>query len=266
VVWLKIDILKSMNKRILIRISVCLLILSALRWVFFGPSSRLNVVESTIQSESEGNNVVGLSPIFNVNHDLVGSVALKESEPPEVEGITNTYSFSSNHVVTRVVIPNPEFKIFGTPKFESLAKTQFERLTINSKYIVDTNLYELREVFRDFPAAMNSQFLYSGIYQTAITTCTLREVRQFIFNTRYQAMRDLEEANTITDAAERESKIERIKAMSSAQLELYESMRQETLEDGRQNLIKLYGELPKPIFQRLLGIELRLPMGRLSYP
>ena len=83
-VWLKIDILKSMNKRILIRISVCLLILSALRWVFFGPSSRLNVIESTIQSESQGNNAVGLSPIFNVNHDLVGSVALNESEPPEV--------------------------------------------------------------------------------------------------------------------------------------------------------------------------------------
>jgi hypothetical protein len=113
---------------------------------------------------------------------------------------------------------------------------------------------------------MNSQFLYSGIYQVAVTTCTLEEVRQLIFNTRYQAMRDLEEVNTITDASERESKIERIKALSSAQLELYESIHQETLEDGRQNLIKLYGELPKPIFQRLLGIELRLPMGRLPYP
>jgi hypothetical protein len=79
-------------------------------------------------------------------------------------------------------------------------------------------------------------------------------------------MRDLDEANTITDAAERESKIERVKALAGAQLELYRSIQQETLEDGRQNLIKLYGELPKPIFQRLLGIELRLPMGRLSYP
>ena len=255
-----------MNKRLLIIVGVCLLILLVWRCVFFEPSSRLSVIEPSIQLESQGDNVFGLSPISKVDNDFVGSVAPTEFNPPEVEGITNTYSFSSNHVVTRVVIPNPEFKIFGSPKFESLAKTEFENLTINSKYIVDTNLYELREVFRDFPAAMNSQFLYSGIYQTAITTCTLREVRQFIFNTRYQAMRDLEEANTITDAAERESKIERIKAMSSAQLELYESMRQETLEDGRQNLIKLYGELPKPIFQRLLGIELRLPMGRLPYP
>jgi hypothetical protein len=76
----------------------------------------------------------------------------------------------------------------------------------------------------------------------------------------------LEEANAITDAAERESKIQRIKALSDAQLEFYKSMRQETLEDGRQNLIKLYGELPKPIFQRLLGIELRNAMGRLPYP
>jgi hypothetical protein len=79
-------------------------------------------------------------------------------------------------------------------------------------------------------------------------------------------MRDLDEANTITDAAERESKIEQIKALAGGQLELYKSIQQETLEDGRQNLIKLYGELPKPIFQRLLGIELRLPMGRLPYP
>jgi len=79
-------------------------------------------------------------------------------------------------------------------------------------------------------------------------------------------MRDLEEANTISNAAERESKIQLIKALSDAQLKLYESMRQETLEDGRKNLTKLYGELPKPIFQRLLGIELRNAMGRLPYP
>ena len=255
-----------MDKRFLIGVVVCVLVFFAGWWWGFESPIRLGVVESTIQNESQSNTAVTLSRITKVDSELAGSVASVESNPSEVEGITNTYIFSSNHVVTRVVIPNPEFKIFGTPQFEALAKTQFENLTINSKYLVDTNLYELKEVFKDFPAAMNSRFLYSGIYQVAVTTCTLEEVRQLIFNTRYQAMRDLDEANTITDAAERESKIERIKAMSSAQLELYESMRQETLEDGRQNLIKLYGELPKPIFQRLLGIELRLPMGRLSYP
>ena len=255
-----------MNKRVLIGVVVCVLIFFAgWRWGFESPI-RLGVVESTIQNESHSNTAVTLSRIAKVDSELAGSVASVESNPSEVEGITNTYIFSSNHVVTRVVIPNPEFKIFGTPQFEALAKTQFENLTINSKYLVDTNLYELKEVFKDFPAAMNSQFLYSGIYQVAVTTCTLEEVRQLIFNTRYQAMRDLDEANTITDAAERESKIERVKALAGAQLELYRSIQQETLEDGRQNLIKLYGELPKPIFQRLLGIELRLPMGRLPYP
>ena len=255
-----------MNKRFLIGVVVCVLVFFAgWRWGFESPI-RLGVVESTIQNESQSNTAVTLSRIAKVDSELAGSVASVESNPSEVEGITNTYIFSSNHVVTRVVIPNPEFKIFGTPQFEALAKTQFENLTINSKYLVDTNLYELKEVFKDFPAAMNSHFLYSGIYQVAVTTCTLEEVRQLIFNTRYQAMRDLDEANTITDAAERESKIERIKALAGAQLELYKSIQQETLEDGRQNLIKLYGELPKPIFQRLLGIELRLPMGRLSYP
>ena len=79
-------------------------------------------------------------------------------------------------------------------------------------------------------------------------------------------MRDLEEANTITDKAEREPKIQLIKALSDAQLELYKSVLQETLEDGRKNLIKLYGELPKPIFQRLMGVEIRNAMGRLPYP
>ena len=131
---------------------------------------------------------------------------------------------------------------------------------------MDTNLYELKEVFNDFPAAVNSRLIYSGIYQAASTTCTLREVRQLIFNTRYQAMRDLEEANAIADKAEREPKIQLIKAFSDAQLELYKSVLQETLEDGRKNLIKLYGELPKPIFQRLMGVEIRNAMGRLPYP
>ena len=265
-VWLNLKFLKSMNKRLLIIVGVCLLILLVWRWVFFEPASRLSVIEPSIQSESQGGNVFGLSPISKVDNDLVGSVAPTESNPPEVEGITNTYSFSSNHVVTRVVIPNPEFKIFGSPKFESLAKTEFENLTINSKYIVDTNLYELKEVFNDFPATVNSRLLYSGIYQAASTTCTLREVRQLIFNTRYRAMRDLEEANTIADKVDRESKIQLIKALSDAQVDLYKSVREETLEDGRKKLIKLYGELPKPIFQRILGIELRLPMGRLPYP
>jgi hypothetical protein len=79
-------------------------------------------------------------------------------------------------------------------------------------------------------------------------------------------MRDLEEANTIADKVDRESKIQLIKALSDAQVDLYKSVREETLEDGRKKLIKLYGELPKPIFQRILGIELRLPMGRLPYP
>ena len=255
-----------MNKRFLIGVVVCVLIFFAgWRWGFESPI-RLDVVESTIQNESQSNAAVVLSRIAKVDSELVGAVASVESNHSEVEGITNTYNFSSNHVVTRIVIPNNEFQIFGTPQFESLAKTRFESLTINSKYLVDTNLYELKDVFEDFPAAMSSQFLYSGIYQVAVTTCTLEEVRQLIFNTRYQAMRDLDEANTITDAAERESKIERVKALAGAQLELYRSIQQETLEDGRQNLIKLYGELPKPIFQRLLGIELRLPMGRLPYP
>ena len=255
-----------MNKRVLIGVSVCVLIFFACRRFAFESPRRLDVIESAIQTEGRSNNAVALSRIANVDSELVGSLGSVESNPPEVKGVTNTYGFSSNHVVTRIVIPNPEFEIFGTPKFESLAKAQFESLTINSKYMVDTNLYELKEVFNDFPAAMNSQLLYSGIYQAAITTCTLREVRQLIFNTRYQAMRDLEEANAITDQAEKESKIQRIKALSDAQLELYKSIRQETLEDGRQNLIKLYGELPKPIFQRLLGIELRNAMGRLPYP
>ena len=255
-----------MNKRVLIGVFVCVLIFFACRWWGFESPSRLEVLESTIETESQSNTTVALSRVAKIDSELVGSVGSVESNPPEVEGVTNTYSFSSNHVATRIVIPNPEFKIFGTPKFESLAKAQFESLTINSKYMVDTNLYELKEVFKDFPAAMNSQLLYSGIYQTTVTTCTLGEVRQFIFNTRYQAMRDLEEANTITDAAERESKIQRIKALSDAQLEFYKSMRQETLEDGRKNLIKLYGELPKPIFQRLMGIQIRNAMGRLPYP
>jgi hypothetical protein len=252
-----------MNKRVLIGMFVCVLIFFACRRFIFESPRRLDGIESAIQTESRSTNAVALSRIAKVDSELVGSV---ESNLLEVNGITNTYSFSSNHVVTRIVIPNPEFEIFGTPKFESLAKAQFESLTINSKYMVDTNLYELKEVFNDFPAAMNSQLLYSGIYQTAITTCTLREVRQLIFNTRYQATRDLEEANAIADQAEKESKIQRIKALSDAQLELYKSIQQETLEDGRQNLIKLYGELPKPIFQRLLGIELRNAMGRLPYP
>ena len=252
-----------MNKRVLIGVCVCVLIFFACRWWDFKSPSRQERLESTIKTESPSNTAVALSRVSKVDSELVDSL---ESNHPEVEGVTNTYVFSSNHVVTQVVFPNPEFKIFGTPKFESLARNEFENLTINSKYRVDTNLYELKEVFNDFPAAVNSRLIYSGIYQAASTTCTLREVRQLIFNTRYQAMRDLEEANTITDKAEREPKIQLIKALSDAQLELYKSVLQETLEDGRKNLIKLYGELPKPIFQRLMGVEIRNAMGRLPYP
>jgi flagellin-specific chaperone FliS len=116
------------------------------------------------------------------------------------------------------------------------------------------------------PLAKDSQYFFSGLYQVAVTTCTLQEIRELTFNTRYQAVRDLEEANRISDVDERDSKVQRIKDIAEAQLTLYSSIRQETLEDCRQNLTRLYGDLPKPIFQRLLSVELRKPMGRLPYP
>jgi hypothetical protein len=243
-----------------------LLVLIARRqWIIERPN-RNNIVEMASSLGVQSNHAPLLSRIAKVDMDLFPHGGPSENHPGKIEGITNTYNFSSNHVVTRVVIPNPEFKIFGTPEFESLAKAQFEKLTIKSKYIVDPNLFELKAVLEDFPAAKDSQLLYSGIYQSAITTSTLAEVRQLIFNTRYRAVRDLEEANAIIDVAERESKIQQIREMAGAQITLYKEIQQETLDDARKNLIKLYGDLPKPIFQRLLSIELRQPMGRLPYP
>lgn len=204
--------------------------------------------------------------ISNIDKELANMGVSHESKEAHVEGDTNHYVFSSNHVATRIVVPNPEFKNFGTPKFESLARSQFDDLTVNSKYLVDPNLYELKEVLEDFPLAKDSQYFFSGLYQVAVTTCTLQEIRELTFNTRYQAVRDLEEANRISDVGERDSKVQRIKDIAEAQLTLYSSIRQETLEDCRQNLTRLYGDLPKPIFQRLLSVELRKPMGRLPYP
>jgi hypothetical protein len=58
-----------MNKRLLIIVGVCLLILLVWRWVFFEPSSRLSVIEPSIQLESQGDNVFGLSPISKVDND-----------------------------------------------------------------------------------------------------------------------------------------------------------------------------------------------------
>lgn len=255
-----------MHRRFLVGFFVFVLVFFAwFRWRV-GPPSGVGDVESAIQTTSQSNNALILSRIAKFERISTNSIAPAESSISEVEGVTNTYIFSSNHVVTRIVTPNPESKIFGTPEYESLAKNLFDSLTVNSRYIVDTNLYELKEVFEDLPSAISSGFLYSGIYQVAITTCTLREVRQAIFNTRYRAIRELDEANSIKNLAERDSKIQQIMEIAGAQLELYKSIQQEALEDGRQNLNKLYGEVPKSIFQRLLSIELRQPMGRLEYP
>ena len=183
------------------------------------------------------------------------------SEESESGVITNVYQFPSGKLITEVVLPNPRTPLLGSVDYEILAEQDFIKSAS-----VETNLIEIKEIFEDFPLARKSQYLYSGIREAYVLRAKLYRLQDS--ELLLTAQQDVVEKEiwSVSDPVERELKSK----------EVYNRIHEESLKNWlemadsqnrfKQRMERLYGEFPKPIFQRLMSIEISGEPGELIDP
>ena len=183
------------------------------------------------------------------------------SEESESGAITNVYQFPSGKLITEVVLPNPKTPRLGSVDYEILA----EQYYLESAAI-ETNLVEIKEIFDDFSLAKKSQYLYPGIREAYVLMAKLYRLQDS--ELLISAQQDVVEKEiwSVSDPAERELKSK----------EVYNRVHEEMLKNWldtvdapnrfKQRMERLYGEFPKPIFQRLMSIEITAEPKELVNP
>ena len=192
---------------------------------------------------------------------LVGTGPMLISEESESGGITNVYQFPSGKLITEVVLPNPKTPLLGSADYEMLAEQDYIKSAS-----VETNLLAIKEIFEEFSAAKKSQYLYSGIREAYVLRAKLYRLEDSGF--LISAQQDIVEKEiwSVSDPVERELKTK----------EVYNRVHEEALKiwlemaDApnrfKQRMERLYGEFPKPIFQRLMSVEITAEPEELVNP
>jgi hypothetical protein len=192
---------------------------------------------------------------------LAGTGPMLISEESESGVITNVYQFPSGKLITEVVLPNPKTPLLGSVDYEILAEQDFIKSAS-----VETNLIEIKEIFEDFPLARKSQYLYSGIREAYVLRAKQYRLQDSeLLLTAQQGVVE-KEIWSVSDPVERELKSK----------EVYNRIHEESLKNWlemadsqnrfKQRMERLYGEFPKPIFQRFMSIEISGEPGELIDP
>lgn len=224
--------------------------------------------QTDLKTSSFGGELIGSAPtnhlinIETVNSNLrsrrietlgflAGIGPMLISEEFESGIITNVYQFPSGKLITEVVLPNPKTPRLGSADYEILAKRDYIK-----SVGVETNLVEIKEIFEEFPLAKKSQYLYSGIREAYVLRAKLYRLQDS--ELLLTAQQDVVEKEiwSVSDPVERELKTK----------EVYNRVHEESLKNRlemadapnrfKQRMERLYGEFPKPIFQRLMSIEI----------
>jgi hypothetical protein len=192
---------------------------------------------------------------------LAGIGPMLISEEFESGVITNVYQFPSGKLITEVVLPNPKTPRLGSVEYEMLAEQDYIKSAA-----MQTNLLEIKEIFEEFSLAKKSQYLYSGIREAYVLMAKLYRLEDSGF--LISAEQDIVEKEiwSVSDPVERELKTK----------EVYNRVHEEALKiwlemaDApnrfKQRMERLYGEFPKPIFQRLMSVEITAEPEELVNP
>jgi len=143
---------------------------------------------------------------------------------------TNVYSIGDNLMVTKVVEYRTN-KYWNTQEWEEFSRFKVEQ-QIRHLY---PELAQVVEILHELPAVRRSNRLYSGVYSI---TFTMENIRN-----RIESYLTYEEWNK-----------EDQDWLQSERFD-YQKEIQAMLERERQVLIDLYGEMPLPVFQRIMAIE-----------
>lgn len=184
------------------------------------------------------------------------------SEESDSGIITNTYVLSPTKFIVRVVNPHPMDQRLGSSDYETAAKADFER-----HVAAETNLLEIKAILEDFPTATASQRLYSGIREAYATRARMRQLRRERFRNTDRANRLAQEAynDSLTDAQRQKLNDEATNLSEEGTTMLMLDYR-DAGERLKQRLTRLYGEFPKPVYQRLMFIEIYEPAEPLPAP
>jgi hypothetical protein len=164
-------------------------------------------------------------------------------------------------LITEVVLPNPKTPRLGSTDYEILAEQDYIKSVGE-----ETNLLEIKEIFEEFPLANKSQYLYSGIREAYVLRAKLYRLQDS--ELLLTAQQDVVEKEiwSVSDPVERELKTK----------EVYNRVHEESLKNRlemaeapnrfKQRMERLYGEFPKPIFQRLMSLEITTEPKELVNP
>jgi hypothetical protein len=143
---------------------------------------------------------------------------------------TNVYSIGDRFMVTNVFEYRTN-KYWNTQEWEEFSRFKVEQ-QIKHLY---PELAQVIEILQELPAVRRSNRLYSGVYSLTFTMDNIRS--------RIESYLMYEEWNK-----------EDQDWLQSERFD-YQKEIQVMLERERQVLIDLYGEMPLPIFQRIMAIE-----------
>jgi len=194
---------------------------------------------------------------------IAGRGPMLISEESDSGMITNTYVLSPTKFIVRVVNPHPMDQRLGSSDYETAAKADFER-----HVATETNLLEIKAILEDFPTATASQRLYSGIREAYVARARMRQLRDERYRNSDRGNRLANEAlgsDSLTDAQRQKLNDEATRLSEEGTTMLMLDYR-DVGERLKQRLSRLYGELPKAVYQRLMSIEIYEPAEPLPAP
>ena len=183
------------------------------------------------------------------------------SEEFESGVITNVYQFPSGKLITEVVLPNPKTPRLGSADYEILAERDYMKSVGE-----ETNLVEIKEIFEEFPLAKKSQYLYSGIREAYVLRAKLYRLQDS--ELLLTAQQDVVEKEiwSVSDPVERGLKTKEVYNRVHEESLKYRLEMADAPNRFKQRMERLYGEFPKPIFQRLMSLEITTEPKELVNP
>jgi len=163
--------------------------------------------------------------------------------------VTNVYSIGENYIVTNVQEYRTN-KYWNTQEWEEFSRFKVDQ-QIKHLY---PELAQVVEILLELPAVRQSNRLYSGVYSITFTMDNVRRRIESYLETE-ENERDVERSFSSQGMAMSPQVAESHRDwLRSQRIDMQKEI-QEMLEVQRQALIGLYGEMPLPIFQRIMAIE-----------
>ena len=249
-----------------------LIVVAVAVWRFIPPANRRTLVpdqppatgpDAAGDAMRKGSEVAHPRKRVTLWGQIAGRGPMLISEESDSGMITNTYQVSPTQFIVRVVSPHPMDQRLGSSDYETAAKADFEL-----HVATETNLLEIKAILEDFPTAMASQRLYSGIREAYAARARIRQLRDEDYRNDDRVIRLEQERlgnDSLTDA-QRQKLADEATKLSEEEGTMIALDYRDAGERLKQRLTRLYGDLPKAVYQRLMSIEIYEPAEPLPTP